>query len=353
MEYGVIQATSADGWKAGKRAEELGFDSIWFEDSQMVVADPFMAMATTAMETKKIRLGTGVCIPSNRIPPSTANMLATVNQLAPGRVNWGVGTGFSGRRAMGMPAIKIKDFDAYIGAVQGLLDRETVDWEFEGQERKIKFLNPERDLFNTTDPVHFHIAAMGPRGRELTARRNSNWIHLYSTAELAASDMQEMNSAYAEAGRNPDDFKKTAFLLGGVIHDDETADSPRVRAQAGPMAAVVLHNLMETQYGDLGTGGVGDNQLMAAYHDLYDSYQPDDARYLSLHRGHCLFLRDDEEPLLSGDFIKNASFTGTVDELADKVKALRDAGYTEATFLILPHHPDMLDDWARVMDKVG
>ncbi len=353
MEYGVIQATGADGWKAGKRAEELGFDSIWFEDSQMVVADPFIAMATTAMETKKIKLGTGVCIPSNRIPPSTANMLATINQLAPGRVNWGVGTGFSGRRAMGMAAIKIKDFDNYVGAVRGLLDRETIDWEIEGQNRKLKFLNPERNLFNTTDPVHFHIAAMGPRGRAVAANHKCNWIHLYSTQELAALDLKEMNSSYAEAGLNPDDYKKTAFVLGAVVRDGENCDSPRVKDQAGPMAAVVIHNLMETQYGDLGTGGIGDNQLMAAYHDLYNSYAPEDARYLTLHRGHCLFLRDDEKPLITGDFIKSASFTGTVNELADEVKALRDTGYDEVTFILLPHHPDMLDDWTRVIDKVG
>lgn len=352
MEYGIIQATSADGWKAGKRAEELGFSSMWFEDSQMVVADPFLAMATTAMETKKIKLGTGVCIPSNRIPPSTANMLATVNQLAPGRVNWGVGTGFSGRRAMGLAAIKIKDFGDYIAAVQGLLNRETVDWEFEGQRRKIKFLNPERDLINTTDPVHVHVAAMGPRGRDLTANLDCNWIHLYSTPELAASDLGAINAAYAEAGKDPGKFSKTAFVLGALVRDGDTLDTPRVREQAGPMAAVVIHNLMETQYGDLGTGGIGDNALMAAYHDLYDSYAPDDAKYLTLHRGHCLFLRDDEEPLFSGDFIKNASFTGTVDELADKVKAMRDAGYTEVTFCVLPHHPDMIDDWARVVEKV-
>jgi hypothetical protein len=86
---------------------------------------------------------------------------------------------------------------------------------------------------------------------------------------------------------------------------------------------------------------------------LYDSYAPDDARYLTLHRGHALFLREDEEPLMTGDFIKKHSFTDTVDELADKVKAMRDVGYTEVTFVILPDHMDMIDDWARVIDKVG
>jgi 5,10-methylenetetrahydromethanopterin reductase len=69
-------------------------------------------------------------------------MLATVNQLAPGRINWGVGTGFSGCRVMGMAAIKIKDFGDYIGAVQGLLKRETVEWEFEGKRRKNKVFEP-------------------------------------------------------------------------------------------------------------------------------------------------------------------------------------------------------------------
>jgi 5,10-methylenetetrahydromethanopterin reductase len=150
-------------------------------------------------------------------------------------------------------------------------------------------LNPERELFNTTDPVHVHVAAMGPRGRALTADLDCGWIHLYSTPELAASDLVAMNAAYAEAGKNPDDYKKTAFVLGALVRDGETVDTARVRDQAGPMAAVVIHNLMETQYGDLGTGGIGDNALMSAYHDLYNSYAPDDAKYLSLHRGHCLF----------------------------------------------------------------
>ena len=70
MKFGIALATAADSWKAVKHAEELGFDSAWFEDSQMAAA---------TMHTTKIRLGTGVCIPTNRIPPVTANMLATLN----------------------------------------------------------------------------------------------------------------------------------------------------------------------------------------------------------------------------------------------------------------------------------
>ena len=82
---------------------------------------------------------------------------------------------------------------------------------------------------------------------------------------------------------------------------------------------MVLHNLMETQYGDLGTGGIDDEALLAAYRALYESYTPADARYLSLHRGHALFLRPEEAPLISAELIKNTSFTGPVAMLADNV----------------------------------
>jgi hypothetical protein len=51
------------------------------------LADPFVAMAAAAMKTTKINLGTGVLVPSNRIAPVTANCLASLNHLAPGRIH--------------------------------------------------------------------------------------------------------------------------------------------------------------------------------------------------------------------------------------------------------------------------
>ena len=352
MKFGIALATAADSWKAVKRAEELGFDSAWFEDSQMVAADPFVAMAAAAMHTTKIRLGTGVCITTNRIPPVTANMLATLNQLAPGRIDWGVGTGFSARRAMGLPAISVGTLEKHLRAVRALLARETIEWDFSGKRRKIRFLNPDIPLFNTTDPIACYVAGMGPKTRALTAELGCHWIAVYMTPTQAASELTQMEAAYRAAGRDPAHYRKLAFTFGAVLRDGESYDTPRIREQAGPIAAMVLHNLMETQYGDLGTGGIDDEALLAAYRALYESYTPADARYLSLHRGHALFLRPEEAPLISAELIKNTSFTGTVAMLADNVKRIRDAGYTDVTFVIMPQHPEAVDDWARVMERV-
>ena len=140
MDFVIAMATSADAWILVERAEALGFSHAWFYEAQMLSADCFVAMGAAAIKTERIRLGTGVLIPSNRIAPVTANALATVNQLAPGRVDFGVGTGFTGRRAMGLGAIKLADLEDYIHVVYGLLDKQTVETEVDGHARKIRFL---------------------------------------------------------------------------------------------------------------------------------------------------------------------------------------------------------------------
>src|ERR1700674_3456898 len=110
-QFGIAIPTAADSWRLVRRAEELGFSRAWFFDTQMLSADPFVAMAAAAIKTTRIRLGTGVLIPSNRIAPVAANAFASLNKLAPGRIDFGVGTGFTGRRAMGLGAVRLADME--------------------------------------------------------------------------------------------------------------------------------------------------------------------------------------------------------------------------------------------------
>jgi 5,10-methylenetetrahydromethanopterin reductase len=102
MKFGIAIPTDSDSWRLVRRAEELGFHHAWFYDTQLLSADCFVAMAACAMKTTRIRLGTGVLIPSNRIAAVTANAFASLNKLAPGRIDFGISTGFTGRRTMGL-----------------------------------------------------------------------------------------------------------------------------------------------------------------------------------------------------------------------------------------------------------
>ena len=98
MEFGIALATAADSWKTVKRAEELGFSHAWFYDTQMLCADCFVAMGAAAVQTSRIRLGTGVLIPTNRIAPVAANAFCSVPRLraAPNR---------PGSSTMGRPSV--------------------------------------------------------------------------------------------------------------------------------------------------------------------------------------------------------------------------------------------------------
>src|SRR5215216_6084042 len=131
MDFGIGIASASDSWKAAQRAEALGFTHAWFYDTQMITADPFVAMAAAALKTSKIRLGTGVLVPSNRIAAVTANAFASLNKLAPGRIDFGVGTGFTGRRAMGLGAVRLAAMEGYVRAVMALLRDETIEAEIE------------------------------------------------------------------------------------------------------------------------------------------------------------------------------------------------------------------------------
>src|ERR1700751_304799 len=112
----------------------------------MLSADRFVAMAVAATKSTRNWLGTGVLIPSNRLAAVAANAFASLNKLAPGRIDFGVGTGFTGRRGMGVGARQLADREEYLRVVMALLRGETVEAEIERKQRLIRLLNPELGL---------------------------------------------------------------------------------------------------------------------------------------------------------------------------------------------------------------
>jgi 5,10-methylenetetrahydromethanopterin reductase len=75
-----------------RRGEALGFDSAWIPD-QTFYRDPYVMLALAAQATSRIRLGVGVTNPFTRHPAMAGRAIATVADVAPGRVTLGVGAG--------------------------------------------------------------------------------------------------------------------------------------------------------------------------------------------------------------------------------------------------------------------
>jgi hypothetical protein len=114
------------------------------------------------------------------------------------------------------------------------------------------------------------------------------------------------------------------------------------------MEAEELGNLgLGTPEGPLG-------EALEKYRRLYDTYTPRDARYLTLHRGHVLFLRQDEQHIVTEDLMRMFTMTGTEDEVVGWVRQLGEAGFAQVTFQMTPgQEQDSLGRWARVAEKVG
>ena len=352
MQFAIAVATDADSWRVVRRAEELGFGRAWFYDTQMLSADPFVAMAAAAVKTTKIRLGTGVLIPSNRIAPVTANAFASLNKLAPGRIDFGIGTGFTGRRAMGLGAVKLADMEEYIRVVMALLRGEIVEAEIERKKRLIRLLNPELGLINTRDSIPLWVAASGPRARALTAKLGTGWIATAADVEGAVAVMADMRERRVAAGRGAEALASVVLTGGAILDDGEPAASPRAIAQAGPRAAMLLHRAADAALAGLPMMAPmppSVAEAVAGYVELARKFTPQGAHhYLENHRGHLMFVKPEERRFVTAELIRRTTYTATEKELKERFAALADAGYSEIAVQIVPGQEHAIEDWGRI-----
>jgi 5,10-methylenetetrahydromethanopterin reductase len=351
MRFAIAIPTDADSWRLVRRAEELGFSRAWFYDTQMLSADPFVAMAAAAVKTTRIRLATGVLIPSNRIAPVAANAFASLNKLAPGRIDFGIGTGFTGRRAMGVGAVKLADMEIYVHTVMALLRGETVEAEIEGKTRLMRLLNPELGLINTRDPIGLYVAASGPRARQLTARLGAGWIATAADVAAGIAGLAAMRTEWAAAGQAPEALETVLLAGGAILAEGEPADSPRAVAQAGPRAAMLLHRAADAAL--LGWPAIAAippavADTVAGYVELARGFRPQGAPYLENHRGHLMFVKPEERAFVTAELIRLTTFTATEKELTERIAALSDAGYGEIAIQIVPGQEHAIEDWGRI-----
>ena len=59
------------------------------------VMDPFVSLTAAAVATKTLKIGTGVCLITQRDPIQTAKLVASIDQISNGRFLFGVGNGWN------------------------------------------------------------------------------------------------------------------------------------------------------------------------------------------------------------------------------------------------------------------
>ena len=300
MEFGICLPTKAQSWAVAQRAEELGFTYAWFYDTQLLSADVLVAMGAAAMKTSRIKLCAGVLIPSNRIAPVAANALATLNALAPGRVVFGISTGYTGRRTMGLGPVPLARLEKYVEVVEGLLKGKTVEWSEEGGTHKIRFLNPDLGLINIADPIPTFVSAFGPKARALTAKLGAGWIGAVSYPQREQADIEDIRAAWQHTAAT---WPISILLRARAAACSTRASPPTVRARwLRPALTRRSSFIISLRWSNSARWSHSMVRFpfeaeLEAYRKVYEKYEPADARYLSNHRGHLMFVRPEEKHL--------------------------------------------------------
>jgi alkanesulfonate monooxygenase SsuD/methylene tetrahydromethanopterin reductase-like flavin-dependent oxidoreductase (luciferase family) len=175
MRAGVVVTAHPGVEDLALRAEELGFHSFWVYDTPMVHGDPFVALSLCAKATSHIRLGIGVTSPALRSAPAAASGLASLNALAPSRIICGVGTGNTARRTLGMRPTTAATLENFTSALQDLCAGRTTEHREGDRIRDIQFLHTGGHT-NTTDPIEFVVAALGPKAAAAVAGRRGTGL---------------------------------------------------------------------------------------------------------------------------------------------------------------------------------
>ena len=330
MDYGIAFPSYIDAWRDAAAAEAAGFTHAWFFDSQLIYSDVYATMALAAEHTSRIKLGTLVAIPSNRIPAVTASAIATINYLAPGRVILGLGTGYTGRNTMGLPAVPAAEFREYTQQVRGLLQGDEVLIREGTRERWIRLLHPDRGGFiNIEDAIPIYLAASGPKALAATGELADGWVTGALTAQLATG-FEAIRAAAAAAGRATDKPYTVGLTSGCVLHDGESLSSPRVLERVGPNALPGLHAMWESHYGPGANLGIRDPDAAAAYNRYIEEYgnargSKPDRRYLDVHTGHMVFLKPGEEQFIDETSI-GSTLTGTPAQIIERLEQIEAAG---------------------------
>ena len=174
-----------------KVSEELGFTHIWVGDSHLIWREAYVNMTAMALNTTKVKLGTGVTNPLTRHPSVLASAYATLEEYSPGRMIVGIGLGDSSVETMGLKPSTLANFENALAQMRELFAGK----EAELPSGKIHLLHPCKGK------VPIYIAASGPKMLELSGRIADGIIVLVGVADEYIAHAKEKIAAGAKAAR--------------------------------------------------------------------------------------------------------------------------------------------------------
>jgi alkanesulfonate monooxygenase SsuD/methylene tetrahydromethanopterin reductase-like flavin-dependent oxidoreductase (luciferase family) len=248
-----------------KVAEEVGVETVFTAETWG--RDQFSLLTQIALQTSKIKLGTGIAPVFGRSPGVLAMTAATLDELSGGRVVLGLGT--SGDRVIehwhgekfSKPIQRTKE---YVEIINMILSGEKLFYD--GQIFKLQ--RGFRLLFEPPRKhIPIYVASISPKSMQSLGGVADGWMPIYWPKSKFMEGKQKIAEASKAAGRPADAVECVASLTVVINPDEEKA---KYQA-AGPISWYVT-NMGDFYHEMLTRNGFGEE--VAAMRKVGETHKP-------------------------------------------------------------------------------
>jgi 5,10-methylenetetrahydromethanopterin reductase len=287
-------------------AEDVGFAMVGVADSQSVFREMYATMAMCAQATQRVRIGPSVTNPITRHPAVAASGIATVDEIAPGRAFFGIGSGDSAILNLAERPSTLADMRAYIQTVRALHTTGEATWH----GRTVRLTWVKRAI-----PIY--LSAEGPRTLELAGEiADGVIVNVGLEPSLVRDAVAHVHAGARRAGRDPSAIDLWTLVRCNVT-DDVAAGIDEIKMELASNAHHVFRFTLEGKHvpGDLAD----------AIRRVQKGYQP--AAHEALGPSPNAVLLD-AEPVLRAYLAERFAAVGPPAVVAEKLRAVVGAGIT-------------------------
>ena len=316
MELGLYVDAHPGLAPVARAAEDAGFTHLWVYDSPLVFGDVYVACAEALRATERIAVGPGVTYPGGRPAHATAQALATLSKIAPGRVVCGIGRGNSARHALGARPASQDELFGYVEVVRALLAGETA--ELDG--RPVRLLHPSGRWIDLSEHVPLWLSVFGPRGQERAATAGIDGVLVRWT------DPDGIRDVRARIGPAP---RIAVVFAVYPVESDAELETPEARAALGPLVVSRLRYLTANH--------ATADEVPAAFRDGYRAYAEfrasldPDTRHFENFLGYLVFTPENLERFVTPEAMRDVCRIGSPGEIAAELDRMADAGVDHAS----------------------
>ncbi len=288
-----------------REAEDAGIGHMWVVDSQMAMKDATVALAILARETERLQIGPGVTNLITRHETVVANSMATLADIAPGRVLVGVGAGDSAVFPIGRKPMSIDESRKGLDRLRALLRGDAVPGP--AGDLHLSFTPPE------VPPVFF--AASQPRMLRLAGEVADGVIIMGpSDPDTVRMQLSQVDAGAREAGRDPAEVIRDLWVTLSVGDGAEPVNDVKSWASAQARWLTTWKQVPES--------------LEHFRHEMDEAARTYDfGDHLSLAAGHASTISD--------EFARVLAVAGPAEECVERLGGLLDAGPDRLTVTLL------------------